>query len=79
MVQYYVNMLIPRAGIGALAGYFRLRRGIPVADLGAAQPVDRPVLGGHRQPGARVWWHTGPRPLLERRHQGVLGQLLGHA
>ena len=39
MVQYYVNMLIPRAGIGALAGYFRLRRGIPVADLGAAQLV----------------------------------------
>src|SRR5215218_7518793 len=39
MVQYYVNMLIPRAGIGALAGYFRLRRGVPVADLGAAQLV----------------------------------------
>jgi uncharacterized protein (TIRG00374 family) len=39
MVQYYVNMLIPRAGIGALAGYFKLRRGVPVADLGAAQLV----------------------------------------
>jgi uncharacterized protein (TIRG00374 family) len=39
MVQYYVNMLIPRAGIGALAGYFKLRRGLPVADVGAAQLV----------------------------------------
>src|SRR4051812_11447706 len=39
MVQYYVNMLIPRAGIGALAGYFKLRRRVPVADLGAAQLV----------------------------------------
>src|SRR4051812_25126058 len=39
MVQYYINMLIPRAGIGALAGYFKLRRGVPVADLGAAQLV----------------------------------------
>jgi uncharacterized protein (TIRG00374 family) len=39
MVQYYVNMLIPRAGIGALAGYFKIRRGVPVADLGAAQLV----------------------------------------
>src|SRR3954463_3030432 len=42
MVQYYVNMLIPRAGIGALAGYFRLRRGMPVADLGAAPLVRLP-------------------------------------
>lgn len=39
MVQYYVNMLIPRAGIGALAGYFKLRRGVPVGDLAAAQLV----------------------------------------
>jgi uncharacterized protein (TIRG00374 family) len=39
MVQYYINMLIPRAGIGALAGYFKLRRGVPVADVGAAQVV----------------------------------------
>jgi uncharacterized protein (TIRG00374 family) len=39
MVQYYVNMLVPRAGIGALAGYFKLRRGVPVADVGAAQLV----------------------------------------
>ncbi len=37
MAQYYVNTLIPRAGIGAVAGYFKFRRGVPVADLGAAQ------------------------------------------
>ena len=44
MVQYYVNMLIPRAGIGALAGYLKLRRGIPIADLGAAQVLTLTVI-----------------------------------
>lgn len=39
MVQYYINMLIPRAGIGAPAGYMRVRHGVPVSDLGAAQVV----------------------------------------
>ena len=39
MVQYYVNMLIPRAGIGAPAGYMKVRHGVPVSDLGAAQVV----------------------------------------
>lgn len=37
MVQYYVNMLVPRAGIGAPAGYMKLRHGVPISDLGAAQ------------------------------------------
>lgn len=39
MVQYYINMLIPRAGIGAPAGYMKIRHGVPVSDLGAAQIV----------------------------------------
>jgi len=39
MVQYYVNMLIPRAGIGAPAGYMKIRHGVPISDLGAAQVV----------------------------------------
>jgi uncharacterized membrane protein YbhN (UPF0104 family) len=39
MVQYYVNMLIPRAGIGAPAAYMKLRHGVPISDLGAAQVV----------------------------------------
>jgi hypothetical protein len=44
-----------------------------------AQQVDGAVLGRGHQPGARVGRHAGPRPLLERRHQRVLGQLLGDA
>jgi len=37
MVQYYTNMLIPRAGIGAPATYLKVRRNIPVADFSAVQ------------------------------------------
>jgi uncharacterized membrane protein YbhN (UPF0104 family) len=39
MVQYYVNMLIPRSGIAALAGYLKVRRNVPVADVSASQLV----------------------------------------
>jgi uncharacterized membrane protein YbhN (UPF0104 family) len=39
MSQYYVNMLIPRAGLGAVAGYLKIKRGVPVADMSAAQLV----------------------------------------
>ena len=47
--------------------------------LAAAQPVDRAVLGRRHEPGAGIVRHAGDRPLLERRHQRVLGKLLGHA
>jgi hypothetical protein len=47
--------------------------------LGAAEVVDRAVLGGRHQPGARVVRDTRHRPLLEGDQQSVLRQLLGEA
>jgi uncharacterized membrane protein YbhN (UPF0104 family) len=32
-----MNMLIPRGGTGLIAGYLKLRRGIPLSDFGAVQ------------------------------------------
>ena len=45
----------------------------------APHQVDRAVLGGGHQPGARVVRDAGLRPLLERRDERVLGELLGQA
>jgi hypothetical protein len=45
----------------------------------AAQGVDRTLLGGGHEPGARVVRHARRRPLLERDHERVLRQLLGQA
>jgi hypothetical protein len=47
--------------------------------LGAAQVVQSAVLAGGHEPGARVGGHAVARPMLQRRHQGVLRQLLGQA
>ena len=45
----------------------------------AAQQVDGAVLGRLHQPGARVARHARRRPLLERRDQRVVRQVLGRA
>ena len=44
-----------------------------------AQLIDRAVLRGGHQPGARLVGHTRLRPTLQRRDQGVLRQVLGHS
>ena len=45
----------------------------------AADQVDRPVLRGGHEPGARVVRDARLRPALQRRHQRVLGEILGEA
>ena len=42
-----------------------------------AQHVERAVAGGGHEPGARVGRHAARRPMLQRRHQGVLRGLFG--
>lgn len=44
-----------------------------------AQVVERAALGGGGEPGARVVGHAVARPVLQRRDQRILCQLLGHA
>ena len=57
----------------------RAPRACARASLFAAQPVDRAVLGGGHEPGARVVRDARLRPLLERGDERVLRQLLGQA
>ena len=45
----------------------------------AAEEVDRAVLGGGHQPGARVVRDARLRPLLERGDESILRELLGEA
>src|SRR5207244_2351049 len=45
--------------------------------LATADRVDRAMLRGAHQPGARSLRNARYRPLLERRHQGILRELLG--
>ena len=45
----------------------------------AAEDVDRPMLRGGHEPRAGIVRNAGPRPLLERRDEGVLGEFLGEA
>src|SRR5258708_12609202 len=47
--------------------------------LAAADHIDRAMLRGPHQPGARSFWNARHRPLLERRHQGILRELLGRS
>ena len=44
MVQSYGNVLIPRSGIGVIGLYLKLRRGIPLADLGAVQVLPMTLM-----------------------------------
>ena len=44
----------------------------------SAEMVDRAMLGRGHQPGPRVVRDARLRPLLERSHQGILRQVLGH-
>ena len=43
----------------------------------ATHGVDRAMLGGGHQPGARIIRHARLRPLLERRDECVLREILG--
>ncbi len=83
--QVVADVVVER---GVEVGHLRLAfRGQLVAELGvlavdqlgAAEAVDRAVLGGGHQPGAGLVGDAGARPLLERGDERVLRQLLGHA
>ena len=41
--------------------------------------IDRPVLGRCHQPGAGVARDARLRPLLERRHERIMREILGEA
>jgi len=47
--------------------------------LAAPDQVDRAVLRGPHEPGARPFWHACGGPLLERGDEGVLCELLSRA
>ena len=53
--------------------------GLAPVHVGAAHAVDRAVLGRGHQPGAGVVGDAGLRPLLERRDQRLLREVLGEA
>jgi hypothetical protein len=42
-----------------------------------ADPVDRLEAAGRHEPGARIGGHAVPRPLFERRPEGLVQRLLG--
>ena len=42
-----------------------------------AQMIQRPALGSRHQPGAGLFRHAGGGPMLQRRQQGFLRQVLG--
>src|SRR5262249_30683294 len=52
---------------------------LAVGELVAAEEIDRPMLGGGHQPGARLFGHAWPGPFLDRSAQRVLGKLLSNA
>lgn len=52
---------------------------LAVEPLRPSNVVDRATLRDRRQPGPRIVRHPGRRPLLQRRDQGVLGELLGES
>ena len=52
---------------------------LALLQLAAAQPVDRAVLGRAHQPGARVVRDALLGPLLQGRHERLLGEVLGQA
>src|SRR5690242_4124878 len=49
---------------------------LAVEHLAAPQPVDSAMLGGGHEPGARIVGHARRGPLLERREQRLLRQIL---
>ena len=53
--------------------------GLAPVHVGAPQAVDRAVLGGGHEPGARVVRDARLRPLLQRRHERLLREVLGEA
>ena len=57
----------------------RAPRACARSSLSPAQPVDRAMLRGRHQPGAGLVGNARRRPLLERRDERVLRQLLGEA
>src|SRR5881296_1351376 len=51
---------------------------LAIEHLAAAQLVDRPMLRGGHQPGARVVRYARRGPALERRDERVMSQVLRH-
>lgn len=47
--------------------------------LGATQAIDGAMPGGGHEPGPGLIRDAGARPLFERRHHRILGQILGKA
>jgi len=45
----------------------------------ATQQIDRTMLRRRHEPGARVVGNAGRRPLLERGHERILGEIFGDA
>ena len=80
--QVVVERIVDLGGeVGALhlAAHLQLApqlQGPALVDPGATQPVDRPVLAGGHEPGARVVRDARLRPLLQRGHQRLLRQVL---
>src|SRR6266581_7038516 len=52
---------------------------LALEELVAAEVIERAVLGGGHEPGARVVRNARPGPGLERGEEGVLRELLGEA
>ena len=52
-------------------------RGTAAQGLSPPEVVDGAALRDGHQPGARVPWYAGFRPLLQRGDQGVLREILG--
>ena len=70
-VEHRDRLLLSHRQLVAELGVFA------VEQLVASQQVDRPMLGGGHEPGARVVRHARLRPPLERDDQRVLGQVFG--
>jgi hypothetical protein len=48
-----------------------------IEQLGSPKKIDRPMFCGSHEPGSRVFRDARLRPLLERRHQGILSEVFG--
>ena len=50
---------------------------LAIEHFGAAEMIDRAMLGGRHQPGAGVVRNARCRPLLERRHERIVREIFG--
>ena len=81
--QIVADVVVERGGqvvLGTHLAGFQLDaqlRVLALQHLAPAQLIDRPVLGGGHEPGARVVRDARRRPPLQRGDEGVLGEILG--